>query len=167
MNYSDRLSPSTRKKNQNNDHIVEITPLNVSGDLNDLLGSRGTERYFKPQTSTIDNQYEDYSHKISPIRNASPRDDDSKVLEMFYHSRDQEQPHEKQNLQKRDNYGLTQILSSKMDDKSIGNSYNSLLYFKTTDEGQRKMYNSYDYFDDLIKGSKTCKFMPLTKKQGK
>jgi hypothetical protein len=27
------------------------------------------------------------------------------------------------------------------------------------------MYDSYDYFDDLLKGSKTCKFIPLTKEQ--
>lgn len=109
----------------------------------------------------MNSNYDYNSHKISPIKVSSPLEEDSKMIDMFYRS--------KQNSDEKgynqDEYGITKILSSKIDDKSLGNSYNSLLFFKTTDEGQTKMYNSYDYFDDLIKGSKVSKFMPLTKKQ--
>lgn len=37
---------------------------------------------------------------------------------------------------------------------------------RNTYEKDNKTYGSYDYFDDLLKSSKTWKFTPLTKNQG-
>ena len=106
-------------------------------------------------------QYETCSKEFSPINQISPREEDSKVIDMFYKSKETyNQEH------KTDDFEIANILRGKQDSKTDDKTYNSLLYFKTTEEGQQKMYDSYDYFDDLIKESKTWKFVPTQAQNG-
>jgi predicted RND superfamily exporter protein len=142
---------SSEKHGKTTDFKADPDTLELSDKMTEFL--KTNDQFELKGHELAINQYDDYVGKISPIKNSSPREEDSKVLEMFYNSKEQ---------QKKDNR-IAQILDEKLDDKDIGNSYNSQLYFKTTDEGQQKMFNSYDYYDDLIKNSSTTKFAPIKK----
>lgn len=163
LDYSDNYNKSQTNEDKEILNIEEeITPIKDDDEFANMKQMK------IPQNPTIEtkNSQEEFSpSKISPIKIASPRDEDPHMLEMFLKGHKNSTQREKQN-----EYGMTQILGNQIEDKSLGNSYNSLLYFKTTDEGQKKMYNSYDYYEDLIKGTKASrgsKFLPSASTIGK
>lgn len=155
LNYSDKQTPSDNKNNQQAENMAEAETLNISIKNEDYMDT--DEKEFHNANEMLMNQYEDYVSKISPIKNSSPRDEDSKILEMFYRNKQQEV----EEPPKQNNYETTDLNEQNIGSNDAGNSYNSLLYFKTTDEGQQKMFNSYDYMDDLIKNTKESKFKPI------
>lgn len=154
LNYSDRLSKSSDKKYEDNQDI-EIGNLSMTESMNNSPEQKVKQNKANYNDFMILDQYDTYSNNFSPINKDSPKEEDSKVIEMLYKSKDISS-----SQHKTDDFEIAKILGAKQaqpDDKT----YNSLLYFKTTEEGQQKMYDSYDYIDDLIKESKTCKFVPI------
>ena len=141
-----------------------------------LSGSKEHRDYQAPTIETLEDDYSGQGHKISPIKPSSPHDGNFQYEDISYQRSKENSAERKNNNQvqyfqtdrnKVEEERIAKILNSQLDEKSLGGSYNSLLYFKTTDEGQQKCFNSYDYYDDLIKDSKDCKFMPLNQKQGR
>lgn len=155
LNYSERLSKSSDKKYQDNQDI-EIRHLSMTESMENSPEQKINPNKCNYNDFMILDQYDTYSNNFSPINKVSPKEEDSKMIDLLYKSKETlNQEH------KTDDFEIAKILGGKQaqpDDKT----YNSLLYFKTTEEGQQKMYDSYDYIDDLIKESKTCKFVPLS-----
>jgi hypothetical protein len=99
------LSEDKEKANPN--PVVEITPLSMSGgSMQEFLISKSSQQSptkIEPNLESTEEQ-DDVSSKISPIRNVSPYEEEQKIYDIFYQSKEkppkEEENHEEYDISK-------------------------------------------------------------------